>query len=195
MEFGYRLKSDEEEIYSIAKSADLIENNNITLENDSKLNETIKPVTIDLNANNSFYSSFECEKFTHWIENLKKLYIRENISEIAMYCDGSACYSGSDCTAASTGLLIIPISSSLSSSSTDLLKTASSSSSSSQMKNSTTKIDGSKSFPTELFSLSISNAAGALGTPFDAELMAGLACTYIASILSEYYYNEVECIF
>ena len=184
MEFGYRLKSDEEEIYSIAKSTDLIENNNVTLENDSKLDEIIKPVTIDLNANNSFYSSFECEKFTYWIENLKKLYIRENISEIAMYCDGSACYSGSDCTAASTGLLIIPISSS-----------SPSTTSSGQMKNSTTKIEGSKSFPTELFSLSISNAAGALGTPFDAELMAGLACTYIASILSEYYYNEVECIF
>ena len=116
-----------------------------------------------------------------------------------MYCDGSACYSGSDCTAASTGLLIIPISSSSSSSSTstDSSKTASSSSSSTllcQMKNNT-KINGSKSFPSELFSLSISNAAGALGTPFDAELMAGLACTYVASILSEAYYNEVVCIF
>jgi hypothetical protein len=95
-----------------------------------------------------------------WLAGAQSLAL--NHQKLYLYCDGSARFRQSDCIAASAGLVLIPSPISVVNS------------------------DDEQYFHVdEAYALIITQAGGAIGTPFDAELLAGLSACYVAKALTD----------
>jgi len=116
------------------------------------------PDIIDLTVMKQRYENSKDEmQYSDWLS--KVINMAKKYRDIEIYCDGSARFITDRCISASCGLFIIP--------NTKCISLTSAS-----------KLDAA-------YGLSLSNAAGITGTPFDAELEAGVAACSVANAITK----------